>query len=200
MKSCVVFGAPRAGNHLVLRLLNLLGLKDYHGNLVTPYRQEDLFNIPQTDHCGFAAHMQATPANISLYKETIVAGIYISRDINDVAFSRACLTANTKETPPADVLAEVAEYAKRKMAEVEGWATCPDVYSTTYEKLVGSHGGGDDGSQMEEIENIGALIGCETSEEESISIQRQLWTDRGSSIHEPRMMARIGNGEAVKAP
>ena len=198
MKSCIVFGVPRAGNHLVLRLLNLLGLKKYEDNLVAPYQQEDLFKIPRAGYYGFAAHMQAIPANISLYKETSVAGIYISRNMNDVVFSRAHLKADTNRVPLAAVLAEVAEHAKQKLVQVEGWAACPGVYSTTYEKLVGSHGGGDDGSQSGEIENICALVGCETSEEDLFSIQSQLWTNKGSSMQELHAMARIGSGEVVK--
>jgi len=51
-----------------------------------------------------------------------------------------------------------------------GWKDCPAVYTTTFEKLIGSKGGGSDEIQMQEIYNIIEHIGLSCSPEQVRSV------------------------------
>jgi hypothetical protein len=57
------------------------------------------------------------------------------------------------------------------------WKDCPQVYTTYFEKLVGSKGGGDDAEQFKEIKNIANHLGLTISDEEVQGIASKLFGD-----------------------
>lgn len=198
MKSCIVFGVPRAGNHLVMRFLDLIGLAEYDANLVFPYRQEDIFKIPTTDHYGFSAHIVASEANICRYENLDIVGVYISRNPEDIVCSMAHLRVGNGTMFLVDAIAASWVRVKPVQAGVEGWSSVDNVYSTTYEKLVGSRGGGTDEKQKAEIEAIISHIGIDKSAADIDKIQRALWSNKASAMPDLEIMARIGNGRRIK--
>lgn len=57
------------------------------------------------------------------------------------------------------------------------WKDCPHVYTTYFEKLVGSKGGGSDEEQLQEIKNISKHLGFVISNEEAKNIASKLFGD-----------------------
>ncbi len=57
------------------------------------------------------------------------------------------------------------------------WKNCPQVYTTYFEKLVGSKGGGSDEEQFNEIKNISKHLGLEISDEKIKDVAGKLFGD-----------------------
>lgn len=142
--SCIIYGMQRAGNHLVMSLLKMLGMKE-HPNTIKVSR-DNIKNMPLKGHYCFSSHQPYIP-NSELLKK--YKGIYISRDLRDVAVSQAL-----RFFKDINKLPTVLESIKLRFELVQDWGNHPNVYHTTFEKLVGIHGGGDSTSQKQEVINI----------------------------------------------
>ncbi len=57
----------------------------------------------------------------------------------------------------------------------DGWLRCPFVYTTRFEDLVGSKGGGSDEKQIQEVINIGSFLNFQLTENQAILIAKKLF-------------------------
>jgi len=210
--SCIVFSIPRAGTHVVMRLLYLLGLKEHH---VDWSDNLNLFKSPRRGHYMFGGHLSNTPVYGGQLLKSGLRTVYITRDLRDVAVSIVFFEERIEVHPYHDFFMgledrdERLKYAILGVDELHGearfpsvsqryystvgWRQHPNVYSTRFESLIGSRGGGSDELQELTMREIcdhlciraagGALQKC----------RRKLWGKRGNQYAENIGKGVIGN-------
>ncbi len=145
MDSCIILGMQRTGNHLVMRLLDLLGIKE-HPNSINIGR-DNIKNMPLKGYYCFGSHLPFCESSLlKVYK-----GIYISRDLRSVAHSNAMKMDN--KLPYQDRIMFVTEQLKKNIT-MHQWKDHESVLHITFEKLIGPTGGGSDEKQDNEIKKI----------------------------------------------
>lgn len=94
MRSCIVFSSPRAGTHLVMTGLDVMGMTEAKaltaeewGDPIDELGNFRILNMPQYDHYRFGAHV-SDPWLVEAYRnQNRIYGIYITRDLGPQARS-----------------------------------------------------------------------------------------------------------------
>lgn len=156
--SCVVYSVLKAGTHLVGKLLLIFGMSQQQTI------RERFKGFPRKNVWFSAGHRFFNQGNAAELSTSGMKGIYIERNREDTIESIA-----ESNDPKAwahigivahDVLGRkervrlATSHVDMVVPLIEGWAAHPHVYTTSFERLVGNKGGGDDTAQREEIKNI----------------------------------------------
>ena len=147
MDSCLILSTPRAGTHLVMRLLHLLGMKEHPYSIKTA--RDNIHTMPIKDHYCFTSHMPCTEG-FKTYLDTY-KGIFITRDWKDAAVSLTKDMVSNSGESFEEKLKVITKDLEDRYARNEGWEREDEVYPTTFEKLIGTKGGGNDQNQKREI-------------------------------------------------
>jgi len=162
MKSCIIISVARSGTHMVMKLLNMMGLKEfkcYNGKIHV------FSKLPEEGFYMFGDH-------VILNKEYLreIEGkkiIFITRDPRDIVVASHFATMKDKSQGVLPIKDKTTE--ERITAFIEGtsvlmgglanidhefrsklpWRNHEGVYPTTFEKIVGSRE-----SREQEIKNI----------------------------------------------
>ena len=135
MNSCIVLGYQRAGNHLVMRLLELLGMKEFSNHIKST--GDNIHNMPNKDHFCFSGHMPYDE-NSELLKK--YKGIYISRDLKAVALSNALKMSDKNSFDYR--LKFYIQKIKKEFPQMHLWNDHPNIYHVPFEMLIGAKGYG----------------------------------------------------------
>ncbi len=165
-KSCVVLSPHRSGNHLIMQLLKMLGLKEYK---CWERKRYNFLKLPLNGHYAFGDHIIPNRDYIEQINKR--KAIFITRDPRDMAVSlyyfakkdipswkfnklskSDCIsliikgfTSKTEKYPFKGRYSNIDETFRCRFA----WREVKTVYSTTFEKIVGN-----EKSREQEIKNI----------------------------------------------
>lgn len=196
-RSCIVFSVPRSGTHLVMRLLSLLGLKEF---MVDWSSRKNLFNVPKHEYYAFGSHTANTLIFNKLLIDNDLKGIYIIRDLRDTAVSLTFFLERIKKHPYNDFLMKLNGFDERLTSVIKGidelcgeavfpslaqryvdsvgWRLNPNVFSTFFESLVGSKGGGSVVMQRATIDAVCKHLKVKCGERALTRVQSLLWGNR----------------------
>jgi len=156
MKSCVVLSIPRAGTHLIMKLLNMFGMNEFF--CYDAKTRDYYFSIlPSEGHYAFGAH--ASPCE--KYYSQIKKGIFITRDPRDIAVSTYFNARKVGEYSQLDHLSTdewlinfiiggptVCMGVNKLFTHQLAWRERSGIYSTKYENFM------EEESRRKEIMNI----------------------------------------------
>lgn len=181
---------PKCGNFLLLKLMEMIShKKDVHSSPYNPELDwEKAFTI---------THEKVQDKTISFCREKDIKVIFIYRDPRDQVVSAAYYLKKIGWPPSekftiSELITSLIVDSYKWWWKVTGqpgakgtitdfynfmmpWALLDFVYPTTFEKLVGSRGGGDDLRQLQEIKNIAQFAGYHLTQEEAEHIASTLW-------------------------
>lgn len=86
--SCIVLSIPRAGTHMLMKVLKLIGLKEF-----IPRGGIGIYNqhlLPLKGHFEYGGHFPVDMEPIALMHQHGYKGVFISRDLRDILVSHAC--------------------------------------------------------------------------------------------------------------
>jgi len=150
--SCIVFSMPRAGTHIVMKLLMNL---DYI-EMVTPDPEKKWNNlVPLTNHFTYGNHSPASRC-IDKFNKTGLKGIYIIRDLKDLITSQYHLYKKQGlYTHVKDLTKFLINDAPDVFNANRGWMTHSKIHVTAFELFV---------QQPEvEIEKICKFLNCKNT-------------------------------------
>lgn len=164
--SCLVLSIPRSGTHVVMQILNSLGMKEYPALA----KQDDFWTkwdthiqtIPDKGYFCFGNH--AYPGKARRLVEANRKGVFISRDPRDWAVSYGYhfrLTSGFKHIYEQFGINRLFEESiKRFPGQLKRlkWRDYPNVYSTTFERLFQN--------SFEEFTNICNFLGIKITKKE----------------------------------
>lgn len=155
MNSCLVFSIPRAGTHLVLKLLSLMGLK------CRDECDEKAFLLPRSGCYCFTGHLAHTAERARRLSDSGLKGIYITRDLRDVIVSQARQGAILEDVPltPRAITGAMEYVFAHQYRQQMPWKEHECVLHVTYEDLVGPEGGGSLSRQTITIAEITYFLG-----------------------------------------
>lgn len=189
----VALSIPKSGSFLLYRCIELItgkkAIHSYNGSDFTQWKTGFVMN-----------HEVPYDETIALYKAHNIRGVFIARDPRDIVVSSAFFFKDNLKIPKAvslsmpDLINDVMQTACvwwdyvvylgkiPMMADINmfyrslyAWTEQPFVYATTFEKLVGSRGGGDDAVQLQEIKNIAHHIGVILPDDRAHEIAKALF-------------------------
>ena len=175
MKSGIVLSVARSGTHMICKLLNMFGLKEfqtYNG------RRHIFTNLPPENNYAFGDHVD--PVKPFLEEANQRKIVFITRDPRDIVVSTCfAMLANSKYQIPLfknKNINAVITYLIEGYPAFEGasshpdintffrskikWRDQPSAYYTTFEKIVGSRE-----SREQEIKNISKHLEIELTDE-----------------------------------
>jgi len=85
MKSCIILGPPKAGNHLLMRLLDLFGMKENEKSI--RWHESEAFSpslflsIPSRGEYMFVRHRLPISYNVELFLQSGLKGLFITRNL-----------------------------------------------------------------------------------------------------------------------
>ena len=200
---------PKSGTHLLNKLIGKLGFRYQGMTTYTALTSSypELFRI--RDGHFFTPHLIASHDNIDAAKRGAFKVIFIYRDPRDQIISNAhymknagaglwvaadlpldkliskliidysCMYYTKKKSLWNDIVLKNIGSVKNFYDLYKGWYDYPGVYITTFERLVGSKGGGSDEVQLQEINNIIQHLGVSLSENAIEQIQADLFGGTG---------------------
>lgn len=169
-KSCVCLSVPRAGTHMIMKLLSMLSLKQHN---CYDGKRHNFLRLPLEGAYTFAGHVTPTEPYLSQISQR--KAIYIIRDPRDIVVAThfATLKSQPKEFLPIknktidERITCLIAGALKGVLNINYlyrdsllWRNHPFVYSTTFEKLVGSKQ-----SREQEIKNIAEHLEIPLTEE-----------------------------------
>jgi len=174
MKSCVVLSIPGSGTHLIMKLLNLLGMNEFFC-YNSDKKEYDFSILPEEGDYAFAAH--ASPCE--KHYNQIKRGIFITRDPRDIVISTYFNARKIGEYPHLNHLPKdewLMAFIKGYPGEYQGkkgiyqginwlfkhqinWRTRPGIYFTRYENFM------EEDSMRKEIINIANHLEIQLTEE-----------------------------------
>jgi hypothetical protein len=191
---------PKCGTHLLIKLLEELGFSLQHHRMATTV-QMDYQNLRGLiGKKYFSTHLVAPQGPI--HECIDYKTIYIYRDPRDQVVSFAYFMKKYPQwvdsNLPVDVLiskliVDVPVYNTHQESDwndpllknigsiknfydlYKGWHEYPNIYITTFEKLVGAKGGGSDEEQYQEIYNIARYLNIAVSDIDIKAIQEHLF-------------------------
>lgn len=191
-----VISIPKCGTHLAIKLGHKLTGKRpvwIRSGHLTNARTRAGNNLPW-------GHVLATQNDIQNLTDQPRAVVFITRDPRDEVVSMAYMTKKhrrmqysnlpipeiiTKLIDDNNFLKKFVGFRKPDLEDIQTiadfynaflpWAEHEHVYWTTFERLVGSQGGGDDALQIEEIRNIAHHFGIEKTDEQLEAIADDLF-------------------------
>ena len=195
---------PKSGTHLIRKCLEKMtgrGLMIGHigASDFTTIDKDRL--VSTSNKYFFGIHPLPTKHHINLLKKHNFKAIFIYRDPRDLVISMAYyIKANNwpaGKLPVEDLIMKlITNYSIvygpeawqcSKWLHLKGiddfyhhylpWANQPFVYVTTFEKLVGSKGGGSANAQLQEINNIASHIGISLTEQDIEKITNNMFGD-----------------------
>jgi len=183
---------------MVVKLLQILGF-EFWDNEMKSKGWENIFRPPKTGHVVYGSHVPDYPKLMDLFAETGLSGISIIRDPRDAAIEVARIYGYESNEPFSDVLLRIIGQLPSRYKSRHGWNTHPNSYVTTYEKLVGSRGKGDDSLQAQEIKTICAEIGYPLTDEKLCEVQEKLYLAFPDRLGYPPGFenATVGNWKAL---
>ena len=185
MNSCLIFGVAHAGNHLIIRLMDLIGLAQYHH--IAKEGNERLFTIPQQGYQQFMFCLHYQEKWETMFNSCGIHGIYIIRDPRDVAISIARTYAYDNDSNFDNELFRQLSTIADRFELQDGWRFNDNIYTTTFENLVGDYGGGNKISQSNEILNMCSHLDYNCDKVKLEYIQDNLYNNR--SFHLERIPA-----------
>ena len=171
----VTIGIPKCGNHLLVKLLRLLMDKENigYGQSLSPEKLDQDVILGGQLLPGLYHKELLQKRNCRVF--------FIYRDPRDQTISRAYWIRKREKTHYPSVMIDCSLSSTMNMLMYNNfcnavttrdyyermlpWVACSFVYVTTFEKLVGSKGGGSDEIQMQEVLNIIAHLDIECSQE-----------------------------------
>ncbi len=191
---CIVaLSIPKSGSFLLYKCIHLItGKEPVHAFYASEFTKWEN---------GFVTnHELPTLKAVNAYKDLGIKAIFIYRDPRDQVVSSAHFFKEYLKNPKAVEMSDnilimdciknscfwwdyvVFHNILSKNLSIGGlynslmpWADCAFVYSTTFEKLVGSKGGGSDQDQIHEIMNIAQHLGYHLNKSHAEDIARQLF-------------------------
>lgn len=186
---------PKSGTSLLMKAIRLLtGRRSSHGvGILTPSYVEALsFHDFGTMHGG------CNKQNASIMNQYQVRGFFIYRDPRDTAVSAAHYIKKLPLVYPefqrysfneilfcvmnnfCNALHVMQDVASGDIASVYRlqflpWKNHPLVYTTTFEKLVGPHGGGNSSDQLQELKKMALHAGLNLSKEKLAQVASELF-------------------------
>ncbi len=197
----LVVSLPKSGTHLVLKLLDHLGIKNHFSSYeLLKIDPKDINNLKADQF--YVTHAPCLPANLKALKGHTIKGIFIYRDPRDVLISDYYWI---KKYPPAwphlknlsfnDLLFKlIYEYNSflyqlfsvypylplyKSIEQFYNlylpWQNIPGIYTTAFERLIGPQGGGKKYTQIREILQIAHHFNKRISIQEAENIADKLF-------------------------
>lgn len=176
-----VVSIPKSGTNLIIKTLKLLtGKKD----IWSP----NFYDLDFVQDAIFSAHCFYSKDIIEILRKEKFKVFFIYRDPRDQAISwlyYMCKTRpqrynlqNSSQILTSYILG-MDSHPNRNLTLLYSlmmpWAGEPFVYTTTFERLVGPHGGGDVDVQLQEIINIGKHLGLTLDKEDGCEVAQRLF-------------------------
>lgn len=221
----VALSIPKSGSFLLYKCINLLtGKQPMHAYHASYFEQWDK---------GFVTnHELPTQETLSFFERHNIRGVFIYRDPRDQIVSSAFFFKDYLKNPKAVAMEmhnlitdfmydsclwwDYVVFMGHDRPENKninsfyraqlGWLKSPQVYCTSFEKLVGPRGGGFLELQLREIRNIANHLGIRVTDEQIRYIADQLfgrftfregkigaWRDHFSNDHRALFKALTGN-------
>lgn len=178
---------PKAGTNLLRKLLEMI--TDKKGTYQNTLNIEDGKFNTITDDTFLVFHCFYKPSDCNYIIEKNLNGFFIYRDPRDQIISRINYIRSTPshtlhQTFKEKSISELIFFCTEKINVYYqcrlGWYNCEHIYSTTFEKLVGSKGGGSDEQQQIEIFNIANHLGIKLSSTQIAELSRNLFGGTGT--------------------
>jgi hypothetical protein len=153
-KSCFMVSIPRSGSVLTLKVLRLLGLREFFPGSCPTRVNVGIGNIgctPSLGCCVWANHFESSEKNVEAFRRTGIQTIFVSRDLRDVVVSLAFFVFKKFADNDVEGLHSFPEYGfkgnfdeflfhliphvKSLYLNRVGWKDQPFVYHLTYERL-----------------------------------------------------------------
>lgn len=201
----LAISVPKSGTHLMGKLLRKLGyvyqpLNTHSAIRIAP---ENVAKLKDKQFCS--AHFIASRDMLNAVQRYGFKVIYLYRDPRDQIVSNAHYIKNVgvalwdaSELSLQDLISRlIVDYSCMYYTKIKstwndvvlkdvgsvkdfydlyvGWHACPDAYVTTFEKLVGAAGGGNDVEQYQEIFNILQHLGYRPTESAIKELQDDLF-------------------------
>lgn len=205
----LVISIPKAGTNLMGKLCISFGFS-YHNFIaktVTHINDDEIKKLPLMHYT--CLHIVASPEHFAALTESKYSNIFIYRDPRDQIVSAAYFMKASEDTWscgewPLDKLIshlivdcslwcslkDQSPWHSELLKNVGtikdfydlyiGWMNFSGIYVTTFEKLVGAKGGGDDMVQYQEIRNISDHCGLSLAHNDILSIQQNLFGGTGT--------------------
>ena len=201
---------PKSGTHLIGKLLNKLGyayqgIPTDTALLIKPHAYARLLGKK-----FFSPHLIASSDNMNgalkyglkviflyrdprdqivsnaYYMKKTGAGLWVDSDlplpelISKLIVDYSVMYYTKEPCPWNDMILKTIGHVKNFYDLYQGWHDYPGIYITTFEKLIGSQGGGCNEVQYQEINNISHHLGLNLSEEAVEAIQLSLFGGTGT--------------------
>lgn len=173
---------PKSGTHLLQKYIMLLTNKKPTYDDIDTTTQGPA-DIDQKEYF-LVSHGFCSDEAFTYVTQNNVRSFFIYRDPRDQIVSLIHYIKKTpshylytsfKDKPLDELIYTCIDNLPRAYEERLKWITCPGIYTTTFEKLVGSKGGGSDEQQITELKNIAHHMGIELSDEEIKNLSDQLF-------------------------
>jgi sulfotransferase 6B1 len=152
-----------------------------------------------------SAHLPAWPQVFSAVERHGYRSVFIVRDPRDTVVSDVFYILGFKRHPLHERFREMPTMEERMMAAIRGlpderrgvplmesmaarieaysgWLSGPSTKVVRFEDLVGGRGGGDDATQLSEIQAIAEHVGRSLAGEELRSVATRVWSPRSSTF------------------
>jgi sulfotransferase 6B1 len=157
----------KCGTHLALKCVTLITSKS------KAYVEEDEFVTLQqktidklTKNQILVGHIQSNKHNQHILAKNNFKGVFIYRDPRDFVVSLAhwipdnpAIWPNLQKLSFDELLLELIKTIPISYAPFLAWRNNPMIYTTTFERLVGPKGNGNQTAQLIEVQNIARHIG-----------------------------------------
>lgn len=187
---------PKCGTNLLSKCLYKITLNKPISNKDNWFVLDQLQLQSLIDSFVFC-HAPAWKENTEIIMQTNLPVIFIYRDPRDQIISLAhyifhfpSLWPELTKLSKKEVVTTLISHSLINRKEVGTikemyeyylpWISCPLVYSTTFEKLIGSKGGGSDELQLQEIIAIANHLGIKLSIDEAKEIAKELFGGSGT--------------------
>jgi hypothetical protein len=186
--SCVVLSIPRAGTHMLMKVMKLLGLKEF-----TPTGGVGIYNfntMPPQGHFEYGGHFVCDMDPIAVIHQSGYKGVFIYRDPRDVIVSHAAYGIYDSKQQGSHPLYKMfdthdmervidwlIDYEPYRFWSRMGWENIDGVYSTSYEYVWYR--------TKDEVRRIAKHLNIQLTDEQVSEIHREFPPDHGDqSYHE----------------
>lgn len=198
-KNPIIFlvSIPKCGTHLLEKYMFSLIARHGRWNDKNSITEEDLYaNITEF---FLISHSICTEKEVAFVTDNNMLGAFIYRDPRDQIismihyikknpkyFARDFLHINVKDMTLDQLIYVCIDMLPSMYVNRLAWITSPRVYTTTFEKLIGSRGGGSDEQQFEEFRNIAHHFNIILTDQQIVEKAKNLfggtWTFREGKI------------------
>lgn len=182
---CII-SIPKCGTNLVEKCVYSLTGKTgaYSGN--PTITKETLHQNPENI---LVSHSYYSKKDADFVITNNLVGIFIYRDPRDHIISYIHYVKKTPShflyavfvnKPFDELIYECIDMLPAEYTNRLQWITCPAVYTTTFEKLIGAQGGGSDEQQVAEIKNIARHLNVPITDTKIKEIAQSLFGGTGT--------------------